>query len=98
MDADTRKALDASIQALYDRNPSEARVALATLDFDALNAYERSMTERILASITNAEGNLAAAREHLLNALAARGLSADETRAVLEDIASIDSRPPSNPE
>jgi hypothetical protein len=98
IDADTRKALDASIQALYDRKPAEARVALATLDFDALNAYERSTTERILASIKNAEGNPAAAREHLLNALAARGLSADETRAVLEDIASIDSRPPANPE
>jgi hypothetical protein len=98
IDADTRKALDASIQALYDGKPAEARVALATLDFDALNAYERSTTERILASITNAEGNPAAAREHLLNALAARGLSADETRAVLEDIASIDSRPTANPE
>jgi hypothetical protein len=57
-----------------------------------LNRYERSMSEQILYSISESEGNLVAARAHSLNALAGRGLTPDDTRLVLGRIRDLDAR------
>ena len=65
---------------------------IAELRLGRLSPYERSYIEQISFSISEADGDLVAAREHLLNALAARGLNPVETRVVLDRIRSIDAR------
>ena len=69
---------------------ADARATMAELRLARLSPYERSLTEQFLVSLSEAEGNLAAARAHLLNALAARGLNPDETRQVLDRIRVLD--------
>lgn len=50
------------------------------------------MVERMLFSLAEAEGHLGAAREHLLNALAMRGMTPEETRLGLDRIRVLDAR------
>jgi hypothetical protein len=51
-----------------------------------LNPYERSKVEQVLFAVSEREGKPAAAREHLLEALAAGGLSPQEAYNVLDQL------------
>lgn len=86
------KELNTAVAAMNKGRYSDARATLAEIRIGRLNPYERSMVEQVLFSLSEAEGNPIAAREHLLNALAARGLNPDETRAVLGQIRALDAR------
>jgi hypothetical protein len=78
--------------AMNEGRYADARATMAELRLGRLSPYERSLTEQFLYSLSEAEGNPAAAREHLLNALAARGLNPNETRQVLDRIRALDAR------
>ena len=71
---------------------------MAELRLGRLSPYERSMTEQLLFSLSEAEGNSIEARQHLLNALAARGLNPDETMQVLDRIRALDARLSAEPQ
>jgi hypothetical protein len=88
----TAKALGPAIAAMNEGRYTDARATIAELRLGRLSPYERSWTEQILVSLSEAEGNPVAVREHLLNALAARGLNPDETRMVLDRIRALDAR------
>jgi hypothetical protein len=92
------KEFNTVMVAMNEGRYTDARAAAAELRLGRLNPYERSMLEQILSFVSEAEGNPVAAREHLLNALAARGLNPEEIRAVLNRIRSIDARPSVNPQ
>ena len=81
-----------AVAAMNEGRYKDARAIIAEVRWGRLNAYERSHTQQILHSISEAEGDLVAAREHLLNALAAQGLNPVETRVVLARIREIDAR------
>ncbi len=88
----TANALSPAIAAMNEGRYTDARATIAELRLGRLNPYERSMVEQVLFSLSEAEGDPVAAREHLLNALAARGLNPDETRLVLDRIRALDAR------
>jgi hypothetical protein len=90
--ASAGNALAAAVVAMNERRYSDARATVAELLRGRLSPYERSMAEQVLSSLSEAEGNPVAAREHLLNALVARGLTPDETRLVLDRIRTLDAR------
>ena len=81
-----------AIAAMNEGRYTDARAAISSIRLGRLSPYERSYIEQISFSISEADGDLVAAREHLLNALAARGLNPVETRVVLDRIRSIDAR------
>ena len=88
----TGRELATAAAAMNEGRYSDARATMAALRLGRLSPYERSLTEQFLYSLSEAEGNSAAARDHLLNALAARGLNPDETRQVLDRIRALDAR------
>jgi hypothetical protein len=88
----TARALGTAAAAMNEGRYADARATIAELRLGRLSPYERSMVEQFLYSLSGAEGNPAAAREHLLNALATRGLNPDETRQVLDRIRALDAR------
>jgi hypothetical protein len=90
LDVRTGRRLNTAAEALNARRHAEARAAIGTLNFATLNAYERSKTEQILFSISYGEGKPAEAREHLLEALAAGGLNAQEISGVLDLLRALD--------
>lgn len=92
LEAYAAKEFATAVAAMNEGRYTDARATLAAIRVGRLNRYERSMSEQILYSLSEAEGNLGAAREHLLNALAARGLTPDETRLVLGRIRDLDAR------
>jgi hypothetical protein len=96
IDAATGKALNTAIEALNAQRYADAGRALEDLDLKRLAPYERSKAEQILYSISFGEGHDAAARDHLLLALDAGGLNAQETRAVLDQIRFLETRLPAN--
>jgi hypothetical protein len=85
-------ALATAVARMKEGRYTDARATVAEIRLGRLSPYERSMVEQVLFSISEAEGNPVAAREHLLNALAARGLNPDETRLVLDRIRALDGR------
>lgn len=88
----TGLALNDAFMALNEQKYAEARAAIGTLRLNSLSSYERSKVEEILSAISYGEGKLAEARQHLENALAAGGLTAQETADVLGRIEFIDAR------
>jgi hypothetical protein len=92
LDLYAARELATVIEAMNEGRNGDARATLSEIRIGRLNPYERSMVERVLFSLAMAEGNLVAAREHLLNALAARGMTPDDTRLVLDRIRALDAR------
>jgi len=86
------KALNDAFVALNEQKYAEARAAIGKLPLNSLSSYERSKVEEILSAISYGEGKLAEARQHLENALAAGGLTAQETADVLGRIGVIDAK------
>jgi hypothetical protein len=86
------KALNETYMALNAQKYAEARAAIGKLRLNSLSSYERSKVEEILSAISYGEGKLAEAHQHLENALAAGGLTAQETADVLARIQFIDAR------
>ena len=83
-------ALNSAITALGEQRYADARAALRDLA-SFRTPYERSKAEQILFHISYTEGNHAEAREHLLRALEAGGLNAQETADALQRIRFIES-------
>jgi predicted Zn-dependent protease len=67
----------------------EARMILSHLNPKRLNPAERSRIAQLLAAIDQAEGNLGAAREHLLEAIADGGLTPEEATKVRYQVAQL---------
>jgi hypothetical protein len=86
------RTLNEAIEALNEQKYAEARAAIGKLRLNSLSSYERSKVEEILSAISYGEGKLAEARQHLENARAAGGLTAQETTDVLARIGFIDAR------
>ena len=86
------RALNEAFLALNEQRYADARTAIGTLRLNSLSPYERSKVEEILSAISYGEGKLAEARQHLENALAAGGLTAQETADVLGRIGVIDAK------
>jgi hypothetical protein len=84
------QAFNTAIMALGEQRYTDARAALAD-STGFRTPYERSKAEEILFSISYAEGDHAAARGHLLLALEAGGLNAQETADTLQRIRFIES-------
>jgi len=84
------QALNTAIMALGEQRYTDARAALGNLT-EFRTPYERSKADQVLFSISYAEGDHAAAREHLLRALEAGGLNAQETADTLQRIRFIES-------
>lgn len=78
LDATTAKALNAAIEALNEQQYDAARAAIATLSFDRLSPYERSKVEQVLFNLAYEAGQYDEARAHLVSAIDAGGLNADE--------------------
>ena len=95
--AATGKVLNTAIEALNAQKYAEARTTIGRLSLDRLSPYERSKTEQILFSISYAEEKYAEAREHLVRAIDAGGLSEQEVVGVLGQIRLVDSRLAENP-
>lgn len=83
------KSINDAIELLNAKNPAGARAAIGKLKLDNLSPYERSRVEQIMASIDNDGENFAGAAKHLLAALDAGGLSADEALQVKFQIAQL---------
>jgi len=83
------QALNNAIAAFGEQRYADARAALR--DSSVRTPYERSKAEQILYSIAWAEGDHAEAREHMLLALEAGGLNAEETADALQRIRLIES-------
>jgi hypothetical protein len=94
----TGRELATASAAMNEGRHADARATMAELRLGRLSPYERSMTEQFLFLLSEAEGNAVEAREHLLNALAARGLNPDETRQVLDRIRALDARLSAEPQ
>jgi hypothetical protein len=92
IDIKTGKTLNTAMQALNEQRYDDARAAVETLNLTRLSSYERSNVERMLFTVSYAQGKRAEAREHLLEALAAGGLNPQEVSYVLAELRSIDSQ------
>lgn len=92
IDAKTGVTLNAAIEAYNAQDYAAAKAALATLKLDRLSPFERSKVEQIWFSIALRERDYAEAREHLLQALAAGGLNAQETAEALTTIQRLDAQ------
>lgn len=78
IDQATGKILNEAIELLNTENYPGAKAKLGELRMDRLSPYERSKVEQILFSIEYAGENYNQARQHLLNAIDAGGLNAQE--------------------
>jgi len=87
IDSDTGKRLTGAMEALGEERYDDAREILSHINPSRLNAYETSRVEQLHASIEQATGDYAAAREHLRAAAASGGLVDDELSTVLFQIA-----------
>jgi tetratricopeptide (TPR) repeat protein len=89
IDAEAAKRLSGAQDSLDAQRYDEARMILSHLNPKRLNPVERSRIAQLLAAIDQAEGNLGAAREHLLEALADGGLTPDEATKVRYQVAQL---------
>lgn len=90
---ETGKVLGEAIKALNARDYGAAKKALSRLKRDRLSYYERGKVELVDAQIAYAEGDLAAARKHLVDAIDTGGLNEEEISAVVSQIRAIDGKP-----
>jgi hypothetical protein len=88
----TGKVLSEAIEALEARDYGTAKKEMGKLESDRLSYYERGKVELIDAQIAYAEGDLAAARMHLVNAIDTGGLNEEEIVAVVGQIRVIDNK------
>jgi hypothetical protein len=82
----TAKALNTAIKALNSQNYAAARDALEGLNLARLLPYERSKVEQILSQVSYQERSYAEAREHLLTAIDAGGLTPQEVSVARSQI------------
>jgi len=87
IDSDTSKRLTGAMKALGDGRYVEAREILSHINPSRLNPFAASRVEQLYASIEQADDKYAAARQHLLAAVATGGLSADEASTARFQIA-----------
>jgi hypothetical protein len=90
---ETGKVLGEAIKALNARDFGAAKKAMSRLKRDRLSYYERGKAELVDAQIAYGEGDLAAARKHLVDAIDTGGLNEEEISAVVGQIRAIDSKP-----
>jgi len=89
VDGETAKRLSGAQDSLDLQRYDEARMILSHLNPRRLNPAERSRIAQLLAAIDQAEGNLGAAREHLLEAIADGGLTPEEATKVRYQVAQL---------
>lgn len=89
IDGETAKRLSGAQDSLDAQRYDEARMILSHLNPKRLNPVERSRIAQLRAAIDQAEGNLGAAREHLLEALADGGLTPEEATKVRYQVAQL---------
>jgi hypothetical protein len=89
----TLKPFTDAIEALGEKRFDRAKAAVEKLDFDTLSPYERSKVEQILFNVAYEQGDMAAARQHLLQAIDAGGLDETELEDIRRQIARIDGVP-----
>jgi tetratricopeptide (TPR) repeat protein len=89
IDGEVAKRLSAAQDSLDGQRYAEARMILARLNPKRLNPAERSRIAQLLASVDQAEGNLPAARSHLLEAIADGGLTPEEERQAYYQVAQL---------
>jgi tetratricopeptide (TPR) repeat protein len=89
VDGETAKRLSGAQDSLDLQRYDEARMILSHLNPKRLNPAERSRIAQLLAAIDQAEGNLGAAREHLLEAIADGGLTPEEATKVRYQVAQL---------
>ncbi|HET6628858.1 MAG TPA: tetratricopeptide repeat protein [Woeseiaceae bacterium] len=85
----TGEKLNEAIEFLNNDDYASARAVLADIDLEDLSPYERSRVEQIWSGIEYSEGNYAAAREHLQQAINAGGFSDREISQAKYQIAQI---------
>jgi hypothetical protein len=78
LESEAVPTLNAAIAHINARRFGEARAAIGELDFERLNAFERSKAEQILYTIAYYEEDFVVARQHLEKSIVAGGLTADE--------------------
>jgi hypothetical protein len=88
----TMTVFNAAEEAFEAQQYSDARAEIEGLDFDWLNAFERSNAERFLSVISYAERDLLRAREHLQNAIDVGGLSSEGELEIRRQISLLDSQ------
>ena len=85
----TGEKLNEAIEFLNQDDYAGARRVLSEIDLERLSPYERSRVEQIWSGIEYSEGDYAAAREHLQQAIAAGGFSEREISQAKYQIAQI---------
>lgn len=90
MNPDVVAVLNTAIAAANVGNYAKARAAIAALDFDDLDAYERSKAEQVLYTIEYKDENFAEAREHIRKSIDAGGLLPQELFLARLAIANMD--------
>ncbi len=85
----TGEKLNEAIEFLNNDDYASARAVLADINLDRLSPYERSRVEQIWSGIEYSEGDYAAARDHLQQAINAGGFSEREVSQARYQIAQI---------
>lgn len=90
---ETSKVLNEAMKAVKAQDYGAAKEEMKKLDSRQLGYYEQSKVDLVDAQIAYGEGDLAAARKHLVDAIDTGGLNEEELAAVLGQIQVIDSKP-----
>ncbi len=85
----TGEKLNEAIEFLNNDDYASARAVLADINLDRLSPYERSRVEQIWSGIEYSEGDYAAARGHLQQAINAGGFNQREVSQAKYQIAQI---------
>lgn len=85
----TGEQLNEAIEFLNNDDYASAQAVLADINLEKLSPYERSRVEQIWSGIEYAQGNYAAARGHLEQAIAAGGFNENEASQARYQIAQI---------
>ncbi len=79
LESDAIATLNVAIADINAGRYARARAAVGELDFESLNPFERSKAEQVLYTVAYGEEKFVEAREHVQRAIAAGGLSRQES-------------------
>lgn len=85
----TGEKLNEAIEFLNADDNASAKAVLADINLERLSPYERSRVEQIWSGIEYAEGDYAAARQHLSQAIAAGGFNQQEVMQARYQVAQM---------
>jgi len=89
VDPATGKRLNEAVEHIHAQRYAEARAALSKLNFERLSPYELSRAEQLFSAVEQAQGNYAAAREHISKAIASGGLNDQEVSTARYQLAQL---------